>query len=239
LKNFKILKMSQTPAYFTKLIEEQIALLAERIPIGEKIIISHQEVKLQKNDQEERLQITSQQEIKGYLEEFRAPMREIELPIINGDEKEQSREILRQLKTKNKTFEYYYLLGKLLKDYPKTVKKEIQRSFGNNQNKTQKLTNLIRKTETLFSTIGVFYMTTTKLTPIGLRKMKDEKFDGLMEGVKSIVTRRQEASLLVLDDILEEYNFSISRELNADAGVMLPGLEFDPNLTFDDPEIPE
>lgn len=236
--------MSQTPIYFTKILEEQLAQLAEKIPAGEEVIVSQRRIKLRKNNQEEDLQITSRQhspEIEEYLAEFRTPMDEIELPEVEGTAKERSKMILIKLRSRknNRTFEYYYLLGKLLKEYPTIVKKEIHKEYEYDRNKSQKLINLIRKTATLFDAVGTSYLKVKKLHPTKLRKMKEEIFDELMTRIGSIVATRLNASSLLLDELLGDLNFPVSQELNANAGVMLPEFEFDPNSTINDPEIPE
>ena len=218
--------------------------LAKKLSSGEEYTITEHGIKLQKNGREQTIQVTLQQDptrIEEYLEEFRTPRNGVELPEIEGNEKDQSKVILTKLRTKknNKTFKYYYLLGKLLKEYPTTVKKEIRREYENDTNKSQKLINLVRKTATLFEVIGTSYLTIQKLHPSNLRKMKEETFDKLMAGVRSIAATRLDASSSLLDELLGDFTFPVSQELNADAGVMLPGFEFDLNSLIDNPEIPE
>lgn len=236
--------MSETPNYFTKLIKEQLVLLAERIPNEEEeIIISRRRIRLRKNNRERDLELSSppnDDKIEEYMAEFRGPIREVTLPTVEGDEMERTKKILKKLKLQvhHRAFEYHYLLGKLLRDYPTIVKPEITKEYGRFQG--LKLMNMLQKTVTLFDAIGISYMTIKKLTPSKLEKMNQKTFDKLMTRVSTLVAERRVASSLAIEDILADYDsFDVSQELNTGAGVMLPEFEFDPNSTINDPEFPE
>jgi hypothetical protein len=113
----------------------------------------------------------------------------------------------------NTTFEYYYLLGKLLKEYPATVKRLIHQENPRKLSANTKLLNLAQKTEILFDTVGLSYLSLQKLRPRNLREMTKEKFENLMEGIRDIVAARVDTPLL-LNDLLGDLTFPISQELN-------------------------
>ena len=236
--------MSQTPTYFTPSLEEQLAQLRKRMPEGEELIISKRGIKLKKNGEEQPLQVTSQRQptdIDEYLDEFRMRKEgEVELPRITGTKEEQVRTIMAKLgrSRNNTTFKYYYLLGKLLKNYPVAVRKLVHQENPRKQSANTKLLNLAQKTEILFDTVGLSYLSLQKLRPRNLREMTKEKFESLMEGIREIVATRVDTSSL-LNDLIGDLTFPISQELNVGAGVMSPECEIDLNSLIYNPIIPE
>ncbi|CAH1767960.1 11508_t:CDS:2, partial [Entrophospora sp. SA101] len=111
------------------------------MPGGEELIIADRRVKIRKNGEEQFLEETSPKpptEIDEYLDEFRIiKTDEKVLPNINGDEDNQLTTILGKLKVirNSNAFEYYYLLGKLIEEYPATMKKKIHQKSQHNYNK--------------------------------------------------------------------------------------------------------
>src|SRR5690348_13112513 len=61
-----------------------------------------------------------------------------------------------------------------------------------------------------------------------VREMTDGDFEKLMVGIRAIVAERLQASLL-WDDLLNDFTFPVSQELNTDAEVMSPECELDLN----------
>ncbi|CAH1765555.1 1542_t:CDS:2 [Entrophospora sp. SA101] len=104
---------------------------------------------------------------------------EKELPKIDGDEEKQLTTILSKLKVtrNNTTFEYYYLLGRLIEEYPATIRKKIHQKCHCNYNKSGKLVNLAKKTVVLFNTVGLSYLSLQKLRPRNLLEMTDGNFE--------------------------------------------------------------
>ena len=234
--------MEQSPNYFNQTLEVQLAQLIQRMPREEKVIITNEGVEVKKNGRKHKIRLTSLQqstEIDEYLEEFRIPRsNEVELPTVVGDEDTKLKTIMDSLKdTKNSiTFEYYYLLGKLIEDYPATMGKKI-RQKSKSDNIGAKLINLAKKTAKLFDTIGLSYLSIRKPSPRALRNMKGGEFDQLMAGVRAITAERLDS--LLLDNLINELTVPVvSQELNSDAGVVLPEHELDLNSLFDNPENP-
>ncbi|CAJ0876699.1 7438_t:CDS:2, partial [Entrophospora sp. SA101] len=150
-------------------------------------------------------------EIDEYLEEFRVPrFDERELPRIDGDEETQLNTILNKLKvTRNSNaFEYYYLLGKLIEEYPATMKKKIHQKCQHNYNKSGKIVSMAKRT--------VILLPPQRLRLSTLREMTDGNFERLMIGIRAIVAERLQASFL-WDDLLNDLTFPVSQELNAGA----------------------
>jgi len=233
--------MEQSPNYFNQTLEVQLAQLIQRIPRGEKVIITDEGVEVKRDGRKRKIQLTSLRqstEIDEYLEEFRIPRsNKVELPTVIGDEDTKLKTIMKSLKdTKNSTtFEYYYLLGKLIEDYPMTMKEKIHQK-SKSKNISTKLINLAQKTVKLFDTIGLSYLSIRKLSPRTLQIMKGEDFDKLMAGVRAIVAERLD--LLLLDNLFDELAVPVSQELNIDAGVVSPEHELDLNSLFNNPENP-
>jgi len=229
--------MEQSPNYFNQTLEVQLAQLIQRMPRGEKVIITDEGVEVKKDGRKHKIRLTSLQqstEIDEYLEEFRRPRsNEVELPTVIGDEDTKLKTIMDSLKNST-TFEYYYLLGKLIEDYPTTMGEKIRRRSKSN-NIGAKLINLAKKTAKLFDTIGLSYLSIRKPSPRALRNLKGGEFDQLMAGVRAIVAERLETSALI-DEILRDS--VVSQELNSDAGVVLPEHELDLNSLFNNPENP-
>jgi hypothetical protein len=236
--------MSRTPTYFTPSLEEQLAQLMKRMPYGEEVVISKQGIKLKKDGEERQLRVTSQRQptdIDEYLNEFRMRREgNVELPKITGTKEDQVRTIMTKLERSrnNTTFEYYYLLGKLLKDYPVAVRKLVHQENPRKQSANTKLLNLAQKTEILFDTVGLSYLSLQKLRPRNLREMTKEKFESLMEGIREIVATRVETSSL-LYDLIGDLTFPISQELNVGTGIVSPECEIDLNSQIYNPIIPE
>ncbi|CAJ0637597.1 6971_t:CDS:2 [Entrophospora sp. SA101] len=119
----------QTPTYLTQTLPTQLLQLVKKMPGGEELIVTDEGVKIRKDGEEQILEETSPKpptEIDEYLDEFRILRTDEKvLPKIDGDEDKQLTTILGKLKVTrhNNTFEYYYLLGKLIEEYPATKKK--------------------------------------------------------------------------------------------------------------------
>jgi len=233
--------MEQSPNYFNQTLEVQLAQLIQRMPREEKVIITNEGVEVKRDGRKRKIQLTSLRqstEIDEYLEEFRIPRsNQVELPTIIGDEDTKLKTIMKSLKdTKNSTtFEYYYLLGKLIEDYPTTMGEKIRRRSKSN-NIGAKLINLAKKTAKLFDTIGLSYLSIRKPSPRALRNLKGGEFDQLMAGVRAIVAERLDS--LLLDNLFDELAVPVSQELNIDAGVMSPEHELDLNSLINNPENP-
>ncbi|CAJ0641753.1 13051_t:CDS:1 [Entrophospora sp. SA101] len=155
--------MSQTPTYLTQTLLTQLLQLAKKMPGGEELIIADGRVKIRKNGEEQILEETSPKpptEVDEYLDEFRIiKTDEKVLPNINGDEDNQLTTILGKLKVirNSNAFEYYYLLGKLIEEYPATMKKKIHQKSQHNYNKSGKIIRMAKRTVMLFNTIGLSY----------------------------------------------------------------------------------
>ncbi|CAJ0649711.1 621_t:CDS:2 [Entrophospora sp. SA101] len=214
--------MSQTPTYLTQTLLTQLLQLAKKMPGGEELIIADRRVKIRKNGEEQILEETSPKpptEVDEYLDEFRIiKTDEKVLPNINGDEDNQLTTILGKLKVirNSNAFEYYYLLGKLIEEYPATMKKKIHQKCKHNYNKSGKIVRMAKRTVMLFNTIGLSYLPPQRLHLSTLREMTDGNFEKLMIGIRAIVAERLQTSLL-WDDILNNLTFSVSQELNAGA----------------------
>lgn len=236
--------MSQTPTYLTQTLLTQLLQLAKKMPEGEELIVADGRVKTRKDGEEQFLEEVSPRpptEIEEYLDEFRIiRIEEKVLPILDGDEDNQLTIIMNKLKiVRNRdAFEYYYLLGKLIEDYPATIKKKIYQKCQRNYNTSGKMIRTAKRTVTLFNTIGLSYLPPQKLRLSTLREMTEKNFERLMVGIRAIVAERLQASLL-WDEILNDLTFPVSQELNADAEVMSPECELDLNSLFDNPENPE
>src|SRR5688572_12099391 len=236
--------MSQTPDYLAQTLRDQLFWLAKKMPRGEELIVTEEGVKVRKNGEEHILEETPPKqptEIDEYLGEFRIPRYdEKELPRIDGNEEEQLNTIMSKIQSprNSKAFEYYYLLGKLIEEYPATMKRKIRQKCQQNYNKSGKIVNVAKRAVMLFDTIGLSYLPPQRLRLSKLREMTDSNFEKLMIGVRTIVAERLQTSLLV-DDLLNDLTFPVSQELNADAGVMSPECEFDLNSLINNPENPE
>ncbi|CAJ0645784.1 5928_t:CDS:2 [Entrophospora sp. SA101] len=188
--------MSQTPTYLTQTLLTQLLQLAKKMPGGEELIIAAGRVKIRKDGEEQILEETSPKpptEIDEYLDEFRIIRTDEKvLPKINGDEDNQLTIILGKLKVirNSNAFEYYYLLGKLIEEYPATMKKEIHQKCQYNYNKSGKIVKMAKRTVMLFNTIGLSYLPPQRLRLSTLREMMDGNFEKLMIGIRAIVAER-------------------------------------------------
>jgi len=236
--------MSEIPAYLTQTFQTQFLQLIQKMPAGEEFKISSAGVKFIKNGVEQELQLTSLRysiEIEGYLDEFRVIRNdEVKLPKITGSPEQQCDTIMDKLELtiNKKTFKYYYLLGRLLKEHPGTIGDKIRQRCKLGRNQSTKVINLAKKTEELFNTVGLSYLSLRKLRPRILREMSVKNFEDLMTGVRAIVAERLETSAL-LDEILRDLPVPISQELNLDEEVMSPECEFDLNLLINNPGTPQ
>ncbi|CAJ0862244.1 11408_t:CDS:1, partial [Entrophospora sp. SA101] len=214
-----------------------------KMPGGEELIIADGRVKIRKNGEEQILEETSPKpptEVDEYLDEFRIiKTDEKVLPRIDGDEDNQLTTILGKLKVirNSNAFEYYYLLGKLIEEYPATMKKKIHQRCQHNYNRSGKIVRMAKRTVMLFNTIGLSYLPPQRLRLSTLREMTDGNFEKLMIGIRAIVAERLQASLL-WNDILDNLTFPVSQELNAGAEVMSPECELDLNSLINNPENP-
>jgi hypothetical protein len=232
--------MNRTPTYLTVALKEQLAQLIKRMPDGEEIIVSNQGIKWKKNGEEQDLRVTSRRQptdIDEYLDEFRNHRGgEVELPRVLGNQEEQVKILVKRLRSSRSsaTFEYHYLLGKLLKDYPTTVGGLVLRECQHNSNISGKIIKLAKRTEEMLGTAGLSYLSLQKLRPRHLRDMSKEKFERLMVGIREIVDTSS-----FLDSLLGDLTFPVSQELNVGAEVMSPEYELDLNSLINDPIIPE
>ncbi|CAH1769704.1 1558_t:CDS:2, partial [Entrophospora sp. SA101] len=226
--------MSQTPTYLTQTLLTQLLQLAKKMPGGEELIVADGRVKIRKDGEEQFLEETSPKpptEVDEYLDEFRIIRTDEKvLPKIDGDEDNQLTTILGKLKvTRNSNaFEYYYLLGKLIEEYPATMKKKIHQKCQYNYNKSGKIVRMAKRTVMLFNTIGLSYLPPQRLRLSTLWEMMDGNFEKLMIGIRAIVAEWLQASLL-WDDILNDLTFPASQELNAGAEKMQKELSY-PNI---------
>ncbi|CAH1763768.1 15404_t:CDS:2 [Entrophospora sp. SA101] len=149
------------------------------------------------------LRLTSPQRSSGieeYLDEFREWRDDkVELPTIEGSTEAQVGVILAKLKfPKNRTFENYYVLGKLINEYPSTVRKSINWIMSKS-NVEDKRVRLTKRTVILFDIVGLSYLSLRRLTPRTLQNLSNEKFEELISGAREIVAER-----LAPPNLLEE-----------------------------------
>ncbi|CAJ0645837.1 7525_t:CDS:2 [Entrophospora sp. SA101] len=100
-------------------------------------------------------------------------------------------------KDENRTFENYYILGKLINEYPSTVRKSINKKLSK-PNVEDKLVRLAKWTAILFDIVGLSYLSLRKLTPHTLWDLSNEKFKELTMGAREIIAER-----LTPPDLLE------------------------------------
>ncbi|CAH1770496.1 13171_t:CDS:1, partial [Entrophospora sp. SA101] len=149
-----------------------------------------------------------------YLDEFREWRDDkIELPTIEGSTEAQVGVILAKLKfPKNRTFENYYILGKLINEYPSTVRKSINKKLSK-PNVEDKLVRLAKWTAILFDIVGLSYLSLRKLTPHTLWDLSNEKFKELTMGAREIIAERLTPPDL-LEVLLGDFTLPVLQELN-------------------------